>query len=139
VPLIDDTLMRWFADHDLDEELRWTTHRSPLVTWVDQNGNSEPSGEIKFYLLCNDMFWWGTADCEWIEIEDIPDLQKAYDDLKAADLDDVCMWCYAPELWISRKRGMRPQRPWWNREKIPQPVKDLFCAAGPERDPKDEG
>jgi hypothetical protein len=134
VPLIDDTLMRWFADHDLDEELRWTTHRSPLVTY-----EGEDSGEIKFYVLCNDMFWWGTADCEWITTEDIPDLQRAYDDLKAADLDDICMWCYAPELWISRKRGMRPQRPWWDRERIPGPAKELFLAAGPHRDPKEEG
>jgi hypothetical protein len=134
MPLIDDTILRWFADHDLCESLGWTTHRSALITY-----EGEPSGEIHFFVLCNDMFWWGTADCEALNDEDIPALQQAYDDLKAADKDDICMWVYAPELWIARKRGMRPQTPWWDREKIPQPVKQLFLDAGPVRDRKDEG
>lgn len=128
--MIDDTLLRWFADHDLCEDLGWTTHSSALLTY-----EGEPSGEIKFFVLCNDMFWWGTADSEWVTNEDIPELQRAYDDLENSECHEV----WAPQLWISRKRGMRPQRPWWDRERIPDPVKELFKAAGPHRDPKEEG
>jgi hypothetical protein len=84
---------------------------------------------------CNDMFWWATADGEPVTSEDVPELQRAWDDL----WDEHCNEVYAPWLWIARKRGMRPQRPWWDRERIPEKVKDLFCAAGPERDRKDEG
>jgi hypothetical protein len=86
------------------------------------------------------MFWWGTADCEWITVEDLPELQRAYDDLEAVDNDPEdkqFFSCYAPELWVARKRGMRPQTPWWQRVK--EPGQALFLAAGPERDRRSEG
>jgi hypothetical protein len=129
-----EALLRWFADHELDEDLRWTTHRSPLVTWVNgETGETEPSGPIRFYILCNDVFWWGTADCEWVTAADLPDLQATYDDLVMMDGCEM----YTPELWIARKRMMRPQRPWW--QDLTERVQSLFLAAGPERDPKEEG
>lgn len=115
-----EEILIWFAEHELQEDL-WWSHRS---------------GQIKFYILCNDMFWWATADLEEILPEDLPQLTQAYQDLEALG---GCQEVWAPQLWISRKRQMRPQRPWWDRERLPEGAKGLFLAAGPPRDPKEEG
>lgn len=80
---------------------------------------------VSFYVGCNDIFLWGCADGEEIEPEDIPDLRTAMSD---ADGND--WW---PELWIARKREMRPQGAVLNGMKAPRKVTELFLTAGPER------
>jgi hypothetical protein len=117
------TVMAWFGDNDMCEEVSWHRRSS--------------AGGMRVLVGCSDVFWWGTADCEPVEVADLPDLEKARLDL--ANAGDPLFDYYAPALWVARKRGMRPQTPWWNRERIPIPVRDLFLAAGPVRDRKDEG
>lgn len=55
-------------------------------------------GKVLYELNCNDMFAWGCADAEEIIREE---LEEAYTEYKANRLD----------LWISKRRGMQPQRP----------------------------
>ena len=115
-----EKLLRWFADTETRESLYWNFK----------------ADKLEFYILCNDMFWWGTADAEDVTAADVPELQRAYDDLDKFATDFTL---YAPELWVARKRGMRPQTPWWDRERFPESVKQLFLDAGPPRDRKEEG
>ena len=97
-------------------------------------------------MLCNDVFYWGTADVEDIEANDIPMLEACADDLKAIGF---IAKSYVPELFCARKRGMRPQAPWgrtyaanpgrYEGDNLDPRVRALFDACGPERDRKDEG
>lgn len=108
-------------------------------------------GKATFALLCSDTFWWASADCEEIRPEDLPLLWQCWQDLKAIqDADRLSLaLCDLPELYAARKRGMRPMRAWLGMQdgtrregKVKpewEPVKALFLAAGPERDPKEEG
>lgn len=97
---------------------------------------------IRFAAMCSDTFAWGTADAERIEPEDVPLLRQCLVDLRTADprLGE----CDLPELFAARKRGMRPMRlylyPKHERTDAGWPaVRELFLAAGPERDPATEG
>lgn len=53
------------------------------------------------YVLCNDVFWWGTADGEGLPTGEVENLYKA--------------WKSDPKWgvikWVARKRNMRPQWP----------------------------
>ena len=83
--------------------------------------------EVKFGVRVNDVFWWGTADVEMIEFDDIPLLWSCLADLER---DNNGSWL--PELFAARKRGMRPQgavyRGW------DATMRALFDACGPERE-----
>lgn len=97
---------------------------------------------FRFFAMCSDTFAWGTADCERIEPADVPLLERCLNDLKAAD--PVLGECDLPELFAARKRGMRPMRlflwPKHGRKDEGWPaVRELFLAAGPERDIASEG
>lgn len=97
---------------------------------------------IRFAVMCSDTFAWGSADVERIEPEDVPLLRQCLTDLRAAD--PQLGECDLPELFAARKRGMRPMRlflyPKHHREDPGWPaVRELFLAAGPERDPATEG
>lgn len=90
-------------------------------------------GHVQLLVQCNDVFWWATADCEEVTPDDLPLLRQTLADLRAVD----CTW-YLGELFVARKRGMRPQRPWLECETVPD-VSALFLAAGPERERATEG
>ena len=81
-----------------------------------------------FYVLCNDTFYWATADAEKIEPEDIQDLIKAKNDAQ-----DDYFW---PLVWITRKRKLRPQGALLNKEymKKHRLVIELLLEAAPERE-----
>lgn len=81
----------------------------------------------KLYVLCNDLFYWATADAEEITLEEIPELQAC---LKTSEK-------HGGLLWACRKRGMRPQQPYYKH--FTDDERKLFDAAGPVRDRKDEG
>lgn len=98
---------------------------------------------IRFAAMCGDTFAWGTADAERIEPEDVPLLRQCLADLRAAD--PQLGECDLPELFAARKRGMRPMRlflyPNCGMRLTDQgwpAVRELFLAAGPERDPETE-
>lgn len=93
---------------------------------------------ITFFVNCNDLFWWATADAEKLTPEDIPMLRQAILDVKATgvftlDLENYELGC---ELWCARKRGMRPQQPAYPKD---ERLQALFDACGPARSPAEEG
>lgn len=87
----------------------------------EQNVNEAP---LQFFVNCNDVFWWGTADVEEVKsAQDIADLAQAKADLPGED------WS---TLWVARKRGMRPQGAMY--AYFSEKEKELFDACGPERE-----
>lgn len=79
--------------------------------------------------LCVDsssLFGWGYSDTDDVEIEDLPDLIKAYEESPI----------YGGILWVCRKAKMRPQKPYYkyfNAKEI-----KLFNACGSEKENEDE-
>jgi hypothetical protein len=96
---------------------------SLLFSWY-----TDDDGTIVFYINCNDLFAWACGDAEDIEPADLPELERAITDCKAAD---KCAGAYGPELFVCRKRQMRPQGAAYPKCKALWP---LFDAAGQERD-----
>lgn len=88
-------------------------------------------GQLVLYAMCNDLFWWATADAEPITSENIDLLEQTQRDI--ADLNGVML----SDLFSARARKMRPQRPFLDKQ--PEAIRALFEACGPERDRKDEG
>ena len=115
-------LLRVFRKYDIDMEGVFPTH----------DGRS-------FMFLCNDFFYWGCADGEVYEPGDLPLLESCAADLQAAG---GCNEVYTPLLFCARKRGMRPQRPYfrtYDRENgtyvgdgLTPAARALFDACGPE-------
>jgi len=89
------------------------------LMWTDE--------ELEFAVLCNDVFFWGGADCEEILEEDLPMLEQAFID---AGFEGDTLYC-------ARKREMRPQGALYGH--LESKHWHLFDAAGPERDPKEFG
>lgn len=82
---------------------------------------------VTLIVNCNDLFFWGTADCETLGPSSIDELEKAITDAKEAGEIE-----HGHLLWIARRRGMRPQKPYYKYFK--EPLAKLFNECGPERD-----
>ena len=79
------------ASCDARENLTWTV-TDGTVAWV---------------VLCNDLFWWATADAEPIETAaDVDMLESCASDLATIGAD-ATYWVAA--LYACRRRQMRPQ------------------------------
>lgn len=78
---------------------------------------------FKFLVICNDLFWWGTADAEELNISTIKQLEQA---LKDAGGIDGC------DLYCCRMRKMRPQGACY--KYIEEKNWSLFNKCGPERE-----
>ena len=87
-------------------------------------------GKLNFYINCNDLFWWATADAEEVTPANIQTLRQAFADARAASKYGH-IW--AGELFAARSRGMRPQNAAYPKDD-PE-MWPLFDAAGPEREP----
>lgn len=91
--------------------------------------------DLGFFVGCNDLFAWATADAE--EISSSDDLanfkQAVLDAIEACPLHGST---FGGDLYCARRRGMRPQnavyRPEYFLGKQPELV-PLFNACGPER------
>lgn len=96
---------------------------------------------LRFIVNCNTLFWWGTADAEEVMPADLPLLHRCLADLKAIDdgMDGELAALHMDWLYAARRRGMRPQSPCWKHMGDYPGLLDLFLAAGPQRDRKDEG
>ena len=93
--------------------------------------------QVELFAMCSDLFWWATADLEPILPEDVPLLWSCLDDL--LDVGDSAE-VYLSELYAARKRGMRPQQPYYRKEfDSVEGLPALFDKCGPERNRKDEG
>ncbi|MCF0055538.1 hypothetical protein [Dyadobacter sp. CY356] len=77
--------------------------------------------EIEMFVICNDLFYWGCADGETIEMSDLDDFDQAMKESPN----------FGPDLWCARKRGMRPQGPFY--KSFTSEDAALFDKAGPER------
>lgn len=77
---------------------------------------------FKAMINCNDLFYWGCADAEPIEVEDIPLLEQATEDSEY----------YGDLLFCARKRKMRPQGAYY--QQFNEEDAALFNAAGPKRE-----
>lgn len=88
---------------------------------------------ITLIANCSDLFWWGVSDAEEITADNVSVLEQALADVKAASAGvDRPKITLAGDLFCCRVRGMRPQKPVY--KTIPDYLKPLFDACGPERD-----
>lgn len=101
-PIIEP-LLRVIAEYELHGEVLWYT-------------------DMKFFVNCNDLFFWALADGEPIEtIQDVEALEQA---CKVAKYDGSSLYC-------ARRRKMRPQGAFYKHfDKGSWP---LFDACGPYR------
>lgn len=91
-------------------------------------------GVVKFYAMCNDLFYWAAADYERITPENIDALEQAFKDASAACGDE---WNgHGALLFAARQRKMRPQGAYY--KYFHEAEKPLFDACGPYR-PADFG
>lgn len=119
--------------------------------WWRTDGEYAP---VTFFVNCNDLFYWACADGETLTPENLPALLTALEDVRRAQGLPTGEWprardmkdgwdehwhsgSWAAQLFCARVRGMRPQRPCYR--SMPEKLKPLFDACGPERNPKDEG
>lgn len=97
------------------------------------------AGKIYFGANCSDLFYWGTADVEPIESEaDVELLRKCYNDLSDAKKQfslGISPSFLTPELYASRRRGMRPMKLWYKAilSNWGESLYQLFDACGPDR------
>lgn len=88
----------------------------------------EEYAPVTLFANCNDLFFWGCADCEEINDENIHVLEKAYADLCA--IGDHGNRAHL--LFVCRERGMRPQGAYY--KYIDGAIRHLFDECGPERE-----
>lgn len=101
-----------------------------IKCWADYTANDE----VKCLVDCNDLFFWGCADAEEIELCDLPLLQQAYDELHALSLTNTNLsgiTAYTDWLYCCKKRSMRPQGAIYDNR--PKEMWPLFNACGPHR------
>lgn len=111
----EDTLklLHVLAEHDATSDLWWRT--------------DEKYAPATFFINCNDLFFWGCADCEEVAADDIDALDQAYKDAATAGTEgqgDIVYCC--------RKRKMRPQGAYYKHFK-PEIAK-LLDACGEPRE-----
>ena len=111
-----------FAEADEHDALWWRT-----------DGDYSP---VTFFVNCNDLFYWATADCEKITEENLPLLKQTIRDCQ--EITGELGWApqEAFDLFCCRVRGMRPQQPAYPKDERFRP---LFDAAGPMRSRESEG
>jgi len=85
-------------------------------------------GPVTMLVNCNDLFFWGCADCEEVTAENIDLLESTYAELQA--LSDRAAEDTA-SLFCARSRGARPQGACYKSFR-PETV-PLFNACGEER------
>lgn len=99
-----------FADADIHDSLWWRFD----------------DGALTLFAMVNDVFEWACADAEEITPDTLPDLQGAYNDLKAIGATE-----WTPDLYAARRRGMRPQGAAYP---VDAAVQALFNECGPARE-----
>lgn len=87
-------ILRWFAENDQHDSLWWC---------VDRIGN------VEFSVNIGDVFEWGCAEYESVTVADLPELQRAKDDIiQSGETSSISSW-RAVTLWASRKQKTRIQ------------------------------
>lgn len=94
--------------------------------WWRTDGEYAP---VTLLVNCNDLFFWACADAEPLTLDNIAELEKAAEDMKAASPNGD--YSLAHLLFCCRMNGMRPQTPYY--KYIPEHFKPLFDACGEVR------
>ena len=98
------------------EEMQELIGPNELLYFVEED-------PLKFFINCNDFFFWGCADGE-------PIVEETFEELKAAiqevGVDD------GPLLYACRRRQMRPQNAMYCI--LNKANHKIFDACGPERE-----
>lgn len=102
------SLLALLAKHDLCDSVFWNR-------------------DLRFFVYCNDFFFWACADGEEITKENLPELEKAIHDCEAVGSRSL----FGPLLWCARRRKMRPQDAYY--KNLPKPTWQLFDACGEVR------
>lgn len=85
-------------------------------------------GIITTMIKCNDVFWWGTADCEAVTPDNVELLEETFWECK-----EKCEYTSdASLLFVARVRNMRPQGAFY--KNFDADYVKLFDAAGPPRE-----
>jgi len=99
---------------------------------IDAHGDlfwNDLGNGLQFFILCNDEFWWGTADLEEVTGDNIAVLEKAVEDVLATGTSYSYV---ATTLFCARVRGIRPQGALY--KNLDPKVWPLLDAAGPIRE-----
>lgn len=94
-----------------------------FISEWDLFGEVSWNQEFEFVVLCNDLFWWGTADVEPLTEESMDLMKKSMEDGGIA---------YGHLLYCARKRKMRPQGAYYAH--IDKELHHLFDECGPKRE-----
>jgi len=106
-------ILKVISDCDMHEDLWWRC-----------DGKYAP---ITFFINCNDLFYWGTANLEEINMDNLAMLEQAKRDCEK--IDKLLGSLYIDQLFCCRCRGMRPQRAAYPKDKR---FRALFDACGQE-------
>jgi hypothetical protein len=85
--------------------------------------------EIMCTLNANDLFYWAAADSVDVDFEDIPLINQTKEDCKFMKAE----WPIWEDLFMCRKRGMRPQRAYCKYWGSSPEFVNLLNACGPEQ------
>lgn len=123
---------------DPNEELAFIVKVLQQFDYEDGLLWSVKDGHAKFSVICNDVFWWGSADAEDLTPDNVDELKRAREDVMSAKGRDQgsseAEWryeAYAKELFCARVRKMRPQGAAYPKD---PKMWSLFDACGPERE-----
>jgi len=125
-------LMKILAECDTDSAGVW-----PRVT---------EDGELVIMINCNDLFYWACADAEFFCEGDVELMRRTAEELRrAGEFGEV----YLFELFCCRKRGMRPQYPFFRKrdpatgeygeDTLETGVRALFDACGEDGSDRNRG
>jgi hypothetical protein len=104
-------ILRFAAQNYLFEELHW-------------------NDQLEFYILCNDIFFWGCADTEGVTEETLPILKQAIEDAEKVKKNSGTI--HGAILYCARQRKLRPQGAFY--KYLDKELWSLFDACGPERE-----
>lgn len=110
------------------------TQESEDLTWLVKDGRA------RFFVSCNDLFFWACADGEEITPDNVELFAQAIADCRSIErsLEE-----WGGNLFACRVRKMRPQRPAYPQNETNDPdiakLIALFDACGPERTRESEG
>jgi hypothetical protein len=113
-------VLQFFDSIDSHDSLYWDCH----------------DNEVSFWINCNDLFWWATADLEEITEENFNILVETYKEFEGNDKAHDRIY-HADALFACRSRKMRPQN--CILKDLPEHIRPLFEACGPERTDKECG
>lgn len=107
-----------------------------VMWWIE-----DETKEVKCGVMCNDVFFWGCADVEELEAEDVPmlkEIKKMLFEMSRNESGKFInqFYLHGDILFCAKKRKMRPQGAMYKH--IPKELWHLFNECGEHR-PEDFG